>query len=1089
MLNVASSPSTSNSNFLINSEENYSLNLHSNSSSKFSAKNKLQKNSGFVQTKVPALNLASTSTVSSRQSLSPLQASANPVIIIHQNNSTSSNVDYLNSYDMSNNTQLTSLTSTSIQSNQKNSPNNTNSMESSSSFSSSTSSSISNSSTINTDTIDNPSLNPSTDSKEDLKYMKGYVNVLKERFTRRSLGSNAFEQFNSSSSESSHDFQSSNKAIRMSISDYQRRKQLISGATTTSKLAASHNDYQRRRSVSPFTNRDLTLNNYGNFTSIPIGCINPSVNASKIAGKYSKEVCTNLELKSIYTKNNAKKQFASSDDLCELNQKSEDIKVKSKLQMTPNSRLIQGSSPSTQTSSPLPILNKHSMSMPQGIASSAEHSSSSKSVVNPQLNQVKKSDAYYKSRRSCNNVNQLIKVSDNYPLSSYSSMSQLNSTNEIIKCTYLNEINKDELPKPNFVSSVKNLFEKQISNNAAQNSHSSISSLSPPQSLLTMNHTNNLVHINENVKNSSTESNKQHKLDQVPSSTEELGNKITRSPKNYTAPQAGNNESLPVQTKIAPILESVSITCVPNVSIAMQQSPEAVIDSLVDRMKHNGTLVYDHTNLINTPETLLKTDLKSKSEIASPLSKSENDQEPPVSLLTKTSPSDTTQPQTTPKHEHTLQTLSFKERKDIFNKQNLIYSSSNKTKFSNESNNLKTSLKENITTSPPSFSSHNKRQKIDTVTSPHRPQRPPPPKIEFKDVNKESNTDDVDIKMENKENTINNLEQDQSKSLNKISEEQRKHSEGKLGDTTNSPNREQKKTDCPSIERDFEKENDIFMQSSLPSATEILNSANEAQQAKNKLKSSGQVKMKTFYGGEVIKDVKSLNLAQPCAMKKASFRLNPTCPPPQHVNNSPQIAAPEFIGACVKLEKSNLSSSNFSTSFPNSGMKRNVNFRVNFKETAETFEYPSFEFLLKEMGIDPMNDPDYQIVPSEISETLSFDSFLPGNMSPTNSPRTDYYDNHGSNFYGNLENEHSNAFDDINTTKFTKGSFTNFKPSWHNMNYELGSIENFEILQPINQNTNSKSNNTDTFITNDILPTKEEDLKRWSSDMDSNILF
>lgn len=34
----------------------------------------------------------------------------------------------------------------------------------------------------------------------------------------------------------------------------------------------------------------------------------------------------------------------------------------------------------------------------------------------------------------------------------------------IIKCTYLNEINKDELPKPNFVSSVKNLFEKQIKN-------------------------------------------------------------------------------------------------------------------------------------------------------------------------------------------------------------------------------------------------------------------------------------------------------------------------------------------------------------------------------------------------------------------------------------------------------------------------------------------------------------------------------------------------------------------------------------------------------------------------------------------------
>ena len=31
-----------------------------------------------------------------------------------------------------------------------------------------------------------------------------------------------------------------------------------------------------------------------------------------------------------------------------------------------------------------------------------------------------------------------------------------------------NEINKDELPKPNFVSSVKNLFEKKSSNKLQQ---------------------------------------------------------------------------------------------------------------------------------------------------------------------------------------------------------------------------------------------------------------------------------------------------------------------------------------------------------------------------------------------------------------------------------------------------------------------------------------------------------------------------------------------------------------------------------------------------------------------------------------------
>jgi hypothetical protein len=55
----------------------------------------------------------------------------------------------------------------------------------------------------------------------------------------------------------------------------------------------------------------------------------------------------------------------------------------------------------------------------------------------------------------------------------------------IVKCTYSNEINKDELPRPNFVSSVKNLFEKQltscsgmISNNLSKSA--SASSHPPP---------------------------------------------------------------------------------------------------------------------------------------------------------------------------------------------------------------------------------------------------------------------------------------------------------------------------------------------------------------------------------------------------------------------------------------------------------------------------------------------------------------------------------------------------------------------------------------------------------------------------------
>ena len=65
------------------------------------------------------------------------------------------------------------------------------------------------------------------------------------------------------------------------------------------------------------------------------------------------------------------------------------------------------------------------------------------------------------------------------------------------------------------------------------------------------------------------------------------------------------------------------------------------------------------------------------------------------------------------------------------------------------------------------------------------------------------------------------------------------------------------------------------------------------------------------------------------------------------------------------------------------------------------------------------------------------------------------------------------------------------------MNYELGSLDNFEIMQPNSQNKSAtksfsnKANNSgsDSFLTADILPSKEEDLKHWSSEMDSNILF
>jgi len=127
--------------------------------------------------------------------------------------------------------------------------------------------------------------------------------VLKERFTRRSVSGQSLE----TSLEPP-------KALRMSIGDYQRLKQT---GTAASRLNASHNDYQRRRSVSPFTNR--------RDHSYPINSnayIHPPVTAKAAIqplSKYSRDTSSNLldtiQTKSIYTKNHIRKHFSNSDDL------------------------------------------------------------------------------------------------------------------------------------------------------------------------------------------------------------------------------------------------------------------------------------------------------------------------------------------------------------------------------------------------------------------------------------------------------------------------------------------------------------------------------------------------------------------------------------------------------------------------------------------------------------------------------------------------------------------------------------------------------------------------------------------------------
>lgn len=74
-----------------------------------------------------------------------------------------------------------------------------------------------------------------------------------------------------------------------------------------------------------------------------------------------------------------------------------------------------------------------------------------------------------------------------------------------------------------------------------------------------------------------------------------------------------------------------------------------------------------------------------------------------------------------------------------------------------------------------------------------------------------------------------------------------------------------------------------------------------------------------------------------------------------------------------------------------------------------------------------------------------------------------------------------------------KGTFTNFKPSWHTMNYELGTVLENGHHQTNGSNSKQTQNGVNgsetAVMTRDILPSKDDEVKRWSCEMDSNILF
>ena len=93
-------------------------------------------------------------------------------------------------------------------------------------------------------------------ASQDVKYMKGYVNVIKERFARRSLcDKNSNNEQQQLQQQLSHN-NNQGSAIRLSISDYQRRKQQTSGQSVANLNSNNSNnnksrtasvDYQRTR--------------------------------------------------------------------------------------------------------------------------------------------------------------------------------------------------------------------------------------------------------------------------------------------------------------------------------------------------------------------------------------------------------------------------------------------------------------------------------------------------------------------------------------------------------------------------------------------------------------------------------------------------------------------------------------------------------------------------------------------------------------------------------------------------------------------------------------------------------------------------
>ena len=534
---------------------------------------------------------------------------------------------------------------------------------------------------------------------------------------------------------------------------------------------------------------------------------------------------------------------------------------------------------------------------------------------------------------------------------------------DVVKCTYTNEINKDELPRPNFVSSVKTLFEKQIHvvQESLQSANTAPSSLgaglvnakpTAPKPNLLMSR---LAATNEHVLESNLN------MPVSPSSSSSVSSPSTSSPSSATSSASSSPPSFLKVDNLADILKQSG-------TLVYEHSQENSADEpnrkknllnctllfVVNKthfftihqifqikvfiptylrlnfekfgFKENMNVCYksiktffkrtffiinlrfqifsDFSNfrirrfnsLLNKLNKLILSKMfisKKDNSTDNTLSKSSKKQapckQPPAKPASFSSSYSTLATKKTPNHmqksnetnHETLsqpiiadsipqsnRVLSFKERQEMFNKNIQTAEQSNSSTTATTTTSL-SATNSNINS--------NKRIKIEATTitttnsdTHHDKENHDHSLNHIESFNK---IDESDAFILNNQTTNNKKQQ----SPNFLVNSKKNHSNKNEDITATTMTTTSTTTTIVTIDQNNNentKDEELIDQMLMMSANNILNSAQELQVQKAKLKSKSSVKMKTFYGGEVINDVNSLNLAMG-ASGAAPLAINP----------------------------------------------------------------------------------------------------------------------------------------------------------------------------------------------------------------------